>query len=138
MLLLDTFLFTWIDMTLETDTHALNKITVGPMFVAVNRHWYFIGELMQCEASIFSKDFCSDHSVDILIATSVYLVGALITITVYIASLIAPNHNIDRFNWLGLLATLLAWSIVILINSYFTDLSIGFYIMVIVVGVSTP
>mmetsp|Transcript_28017 Transcript_28017/g.32101 ORF Transcript_28017/g.32101 Transcript_28017/m.32101 type:complete len:86 (+) Transcript_28017:666-923(+) len=58
------------------------------------------------------------------------------TIVVYIVSLIIPHRNFDKFNWLGLLATLLAWTAVILINDSFSSVSIGFYMMILIVVMS--
>lgn len=56
-LVFNTFLFTWIVKTFEDKSYGDKSITIGPMFIAVNRHWYFIGEIFDCERYIFGEEF---------------------------------------------------------------------------------
>lgn len=86
-----TFLLTWISETYDEDTENAKHFNIGPTFISVEGHWYFISETLDCDSRQFSRTYCSDYSVDVLIASFIYDFGALICIFVYFTSLIFPK-----------------------------------------------
>ncbi|CAI2365563.1 unnamed protein product [Moneuplotes crassus] len=110
---------------------------VGPIFLSVNGTWHFIAEIYNCQSEIFPGDFCGDgHYKVISIAAAIYNFGVFLVLLFYIASLIFPKRNIDRLNWLGLSATFLGFTCVILIGNMFRNLSHGFYFLIVIIIVA--
>ena len=135
LLVLSLFLFAWLNISIQ-EKNKLYNYHIGPTSVSVNGHWYFLSETINCDKNIFGPTFCDRTATSILVAAGIHNIGCFLVTMMYVVSLIFPSYNFDRFNCLGLLATFLSWSVVILINNFFRDLRLGFYMMASLVIVS--
>lgn len=129
--MINTFLFTWINMKIKKEDNDYNIYHIGPTSVSVNGTWYFLTQTIHWNHDIFGSTYWTRNALDILIVAAVHNVGVLFCVIIYGMSLIMHMSNIDRYNWLVLFATILFWVIIILVKSLFSKISFGFYIQLL-------
>ena len=93
-LLFLTFFINWMTDTYE-GSQGKKRITIGPSFIAVNGRWHFITDIIEWDSTIFSAKFCNDRSIEVFIASCIYLFGSIVSWVVYsisffISKLVSP------------------------------------------------
>mmetsp|Transcript_28017 Transcript_28017/g.32100 ORF Transcript_28017/g.32100 Transcript_28017/m.32100 type:complete len:93 (+) Transcript_28017:330-608(+) len=57
LILVTTFVLTWIGDQFSYDDEKEVKINVGPTFISVDRKWYFMSETISCSDQDFGREY---------------------------------------------------------------------------------